>query len=262
MSSEHIVIEIADTLLHNKTITQLDLSGNNIANKKWFQLDTFIVTKENPKLPSIATSLQHNKMQANRNGQGADGELARVKFAMDNVKKGRWTSRRVWKRVVLTNQAKIAAKTARALEHDRIHTEATYIKDKLEAYLNLMRLYLDEQPCKQYLHALAAAITQYLHNLPKVSAVMAAIQAAADKTAAENTAHSTHPASHSFTAADGRVYSPDTLNNSLVHGSGVEARSAVGQHQTIQRLWWRRHPRHCLDPAAVVWEAMVVGEDW
>eukprot|EP01034_Spumella_vulgaris_P027076 gene27076-33746_t len=180
MSSEHIVIEIADTLVqHNKTLMHIDLSGNNIANKKWFQRDMFIPTKNNKEMPSITTSLDRNTQHFKQHREARElNDLSRVKFAMDKVKRGRWTNRRVWRRVVLTNLDKIKSKQATALEHDRINHENQYIAEKLAAHMTLMKLYLTEAPCKQYLNTLAKAITQYLYDLPKAAEQIAPPEAA------------------------------------------------------------------------------------
>ena len=87
------VLDLAFSLLANRNIITLDLSGS-IIEDKWFELNKYIHTKYHPRLPSLSTTLfRNNEIFKNP-----------VKLSKWNVIQrpdevvfdGHWTKRREW----------------------------------------------------------------------------------------------------------------------------------------------------------------------
>ncbi len=90
---------------------------------------------------------------------------------VDDVKKGYWTTRKVWRRLPIDNQEKKNQEIARQLEYERIMTEKHFLKKQMKEYMSAMSLYLDELPCQEFLLSIAKVFTCYLHELSRVNDV-------------------------------------------------------------------------------------------
>lgn len=169
LSNNSISTYHAETMSHvmslNEHIVELDLSFNPI-HGDWFVNDKMMPTHLQQLMPSIATSLHKNKIKRNRT-QAGSYDIDPKRFIVDDCIKGRWTNRREWRQVLITEAERAAAKLKVTIEHERIRVENEWIKKRVVEYMNGIKFYLSEQPCKQYLHMVAKFITQYIYDLPQ-----------------------------------------------------------------------------------------------
>lgn len=166
------VAELGQLLSTNKYIVQLDLTGNRISNK-WFQPNTFLLTKLMRDMPSIRTSLDRNleiksnpmlaskynsvKKQSKRKGNGS--------ILLNQDYEGQWTHLRQWqevnKKAILRQRLKLEG----SAEQSRIDEEKEYIQEHMMKHLTVVEQYLNNPSGRKTLSVIAKMITDHFKSI-------------------------------------------------------------------------------------------------
>lgn len=152
--------DIAYALMANKALESLDMANNSI--QAVWMVDKLIDTHIMKDMPTIAASLNKNKALKKLEHYDDDHKS----HIEDNVQFGHWTKRRVWKKIDQDQEEKQRKQQAIALEYSRMQSEEEWIQRHLRERMNVVKYYLEEQPCRQYLQLVASHISRYLHELP------------------------------------------------------------------------------------------------
>ncbi|RYH18264.1 hypothetical protein EON65_27420 [archaeon] len=166
LASNHLtdynVAELAHALTYNRGLETVNLSYN-VIDKIWFQPNTTAPTHIMKEMPSIQTSLDKNILL--KSVESFDYNYK--SHIEDDVKYGKWSKRRLWKRIDADAEEKKRKKDAVSLEYERIRAEEDYLRQHVRELMNVYKHYLEEQPCKAYLNLTAKQIIKYFHDLPR-----------------------------------------------------------------------------------------------
>jgi hypothetical protein len=140
MDDDHIV-EIGQVLVSNKTLLQLDFSGNPCDNK-WFQPNKYFHTRLMRDMPSLQTSIDSNRITMKEPAMIKKYSVKGVEPVQGDEYEGQWNHLRKWQNINRQLLLKQMLKESSGHEQERIDMEHEFISEHLQKHMVTHSLFL------------------------------------------------------------------------------------------------------------------------